>query len=275
MLNKQPLPYSRHVIPLFIMHLHEKNLQVSSIRNNLSAIAFTHKIHDYGDPTKSFKITKLLDALKMSTSCRKRLPITLPVLRRIVENCLHIAADKYENRLYKCIFLLMYHACLHVGEVTASQHCLMASQIKIKDENLCITFHSFRHSKNRSVKITIPRTHDKFCPVNAYQSYARIRGSAPGPTFLTKDHKAVRLNKIASVLLARATGSVKGIAYFTWAMGREWLIFQNVWRELEYFIVLWNDSQLRQHVRNCENIVRECCFQLHRCIFQYFCALAQ
>ena len=79
----------------------------------------------------------------------------------------------------------------------------------------------------------------------------------------------------ALLKLARATGSVKGIAYFTWAMGREWLIFQNVWRELEYFIVLWNDSQLRQRVRNCENIVRECCFQLHRCIFQYFCALAQ
>ena len=201
MLNEQPLPSSRHVIPLFIMHLHEKNLQVSSIRNYLSAIAFTHKIHDYGDPTKSFKITKLLDGLKkMSISCRKRLPITLPVLKRIVENCQHIAADKYENRLYKCIFLLMYHACLRVGEVTASQHCLMASQIKIKDENLCITFHSFKHSKNRSVKIKIPRTHDKFCPVNAYQSYARIRGSTPGPAFLTKDHKAMRRNKIASVL---------------------------------------------------------------------------
>ena len=78
-----------------------------------------------------------------------------------------------------------------------------------------------------------------------------------------------------TVIVARADRSVKGIAFFTWAMGREWLIFQNVWRELEYFIVLWNDSQLRQRVRNCENIVRECCFQLHRCIFQYFCALAQ
>ena len=56
MLNEQPLPSSRHVIPLFIMYLHEKNLQVSSIRNYLSAIAFTHKIHDYGIPQSHSKL---------------------------------------------------------------------------------------------------------------------------------------------------------------------------------------------------------------------------
>ena len=148
---KEPsLPASPFHINLFITHLHSKELKVSSIRSHLSAIAFTHKLHNMLDPTISFITTKLLDAIKKKSPIpNKRLPITHNVLKGLINNT-GLELSPYDTRLFNSLFfLLMYHACLRVSEVATARnnhHTLTCSNITITRRHITVRFTTYKHS---------------------------------------------------------------------------------------------------------------------------------
>ena len=203
-LGEHPVPASDHSVSLYIVHLNARQLQTSSIRNYLSAIAFVHKLHNMPDPTSSFLIQKLLDALKKGDPSKQtRHPITEKILHDIID-CIKIQFnDRYLRCMYTCIFMFMYHACMRVSEIAntkTSNHALQFDQVSLHNSTLYVKFKSYKHSRGMEATAKIKATQGKYCPVKIYRNYVRIRGSKIGNLFINPDGSTLNRSTVARVL---------------------------------------------------------------------------
>lgn len=104
------LPLSVNSVALFIA--------TATISTYISAISYVHKLKGYADPTKAFLILKLLSAIKSRSRSDIRLPITLPVLRLLVDALRQTSSSFYHSTLFTAMFLTAFYGFLRVGEIT-------------------------------------------------------------------------------------------------------------------------------------------------------------
>ena len=79
------LPISAPHLALFIAYLFDRNYAASTVNTYVSALSYSHKLFGLSDPTKTFFIVQMLKGYgKLGTSVDGRLPITLPILHKIL-----------------------------------------------------------------------------------------------------------------------------------------------------------------------------------------------
>ena len=147
------------------------------------------------DPTKAFIIMRLLaGAKKAKGSPPKKLALTLTILKKLILVLPKVVLGNYYYKLYHSLFLLMYFACLRIGEVVHSNHdnhCLNLESIFLSDltrtADMVIVLNSYKHSK-KPAKFLLPQGEDiRFCPKKALLDFLEVRQSAAGPLFLGKN----------------------------------------------------------------------------------------
>jgi len=80
------LPLSPALIALYVSHLYGQNYASSTIVTYLSAISYVHKLLNVSDPTASWLVEKIVSGAKKDRpQCDARLPITKPILERLVQ----------------------------------------------------------------------------------------------------------------------------------------------------------------------------------------------
>ena len=62
-LNECPLPAGENTILKYVAHLHKAGSAPSSIRSAVSVLAWKHKISALSDPTKGYRLMKVLKSL--------------------------------------------------------------------------------------------------------------------------------------------------------------------------------------------------------------------
>ena len=93
------------MVLLVIAHLYASGSAPASIVSTVSAVAYFHKINGFHDPSNCFMVSKLLaGARNLGTIPDVRLPVTLPVLSRLV-HALHTVFTSWHKRL---MLLLLY-----------------------------------------------------------------------------------------------------------------------------------------------------------------------
>ena len=207
-LKRPSLPASANTLALYTTHLHHTNLQSSTIRTHLSAIAFYHKINGFTSPTSSFLVTKLLTAYsKRDSTPKTRQPINHHLLTQMFEHLNMSNLNRYNKILYKAVFSLMYHAALRVSEVAPAAytlHHLHANQLTFKHHDgvtkLHIAFHSYKHNTNANTNIILPPKSHIICPVKAYRSYQKLRPRSSPLAFCNRDATPLNRRQIASQL---------------------------------------------------------------------------
>ena len=203
-LKSSPLPATSYHVSLFITHLHLKKLKCSSIRRYLSAIAFTHKLHGHIDSSDCFRIKKLLLALKKKTNrTGGRRAITKALLHKIISTPPTLNISRYYQKLFKCLFLIMYFACLRISEVATvrhSSHTVQSKNVRMINGMLCIRLDSYKHSNQQSSKILLQPTFDKLCPITAYRSFLKSRRNHSGPLFIMRRGKGISRDRVALTL---------------------------------------------------------------------------
>ena len=77
---------------LFIAYMYGNKYAPSTVRSYVSALGYSHKFLGLPDPTKAFFIIQILKGYgKIGSRLDSRLPITLPVLHRIIESSTRLA----------------------------------------------------------------------------------------------------------------------------------------------------------------------------------------
>ena len=148
---------------------------------------------------------------KIGKKLDSRLPITLPILHQITQAGITICSSQYTTLMLTATCSLAFFAFLRVGEITVSHgpldhHILLVNHVgRILDSDgqvtaLKVTFYDFKHQYNQSpFSITVSRQ-ASLCPVQSMVNYLEVRGSRPGPLFITSDGQSVRRSVFSNLL---------------------------------------------------------------------------
>lgn len=194
-----PIPPSH--LGLFIAYMFQHNYAPSTTNTYVSALGYCHRLAGFDDPTKVFWVLEMLKGYgKLGSRVDTRLPVTLPILRNILERTSSLCSSQYRSYLFRAMCTTAFFAFLRVGEITScprSTSVLHLNQVvQVVDNSgaitgLKITFRNFKHSYNQpGVSITLTRRPD-ICPVQILLHYFSQRGYSDGPLFRTIDGQAV------------------------------------------------------------------------------------
>ena len=187
------LPCSVAHIALFVAYLHHNGFAPKTISTYLSAVAYAHKIRNFQDPTDGFLIRKLVaGAYRLRPAYDLRLPITIPVLNKLIQSLVHTTASRYDYVLFRAMFLFAFESFARVGEITSNgsnaHRVIQFCDVKFLSagEGLLVevTFRHFKHNLSKHPhKISFGRGYACFSAIDAIQEYVRMRGSFSGPLF--------------------------------------------------------------------------------------------
>ena len=189
------LPISAPHLALFIAYLFDRNYAASTVNTYVSALSYSHKLFGLSDPTKTFFIVQMLKGYgKLGTSVDGRLPITLPILHKILASASEIFLSDYDRCLFRAMSSLAFYAFLRVGEMTVTSHVSnpplslsnIAKLVNVANQivSLKVTFLTYKHSYNQPPFSLIVKRQDNFCPVQFILEYLELRGNSHGPFFL-------------------------------------------------------------------------------------------
>ena len=191
---QSPKPNIGHVI-LFISHLFNKGLSAQTITTKMSAITYYFKLQSLPDPMSNFLVIKCLTGVrKLSPTLDQRLPITIPILEKLMALTFGNLKSHFHSLLVRTMFSLSFYAFLRPGEITKSPHNLSLDQISFSPSHISIKFLSFKHHSGRAVTIQIPKQPGPSCPVQSLSQYLQLRGNSPGPLFCYPNQDPVTYN---------------------------------------------------------------------------------
>ena len=200
------IPISSQMVALFVAHLFNLNHRAPTIRTHLSAIAYSHRIRDLPSPTDSFLIQKMLRGAEVQApGGDARLPVTLPVLKMLINVISTVANTYYERCLFAAICCTAFYAFLRSSEFCDTPHCLQLHQLYVEQDLsfMSITFLSYKHMRGNQpfiIKI-LAKDNVGLCPVRLMSQYLLARGGKAGPLFaqvdcspISRSHFTRRLN---------------------------------------------------------------------------------
>ena len=206
------LPLTIPSLALFISYLHARQLAPSTIKSYLSAIGYVHKMKGLCDPTKAFLITKLLTALGRQGSSDIRLPISQPVLHKLVGSLSHTNSSAFYRTLFSAMFLIAFYGFFRIGELAAKNASSGGAVVQYSNlrfltqqGSVCmikITITNFKHNTDHSpFDILIAREdHLPLCPVQAMVEFCKLRGAHAGPLFCHSDSSPITVGQFNAEL---------------------------------------------------------------------------
>ena len=105
------LPISPNTIALFIAYMFDKQYAPSTVSSYLSALGYSHKFLGFADPTKAFFVLQMLKGYhKQGSRLDSRLPITLPILHKILDSACKLAICRYHVCQFKGMCSTAFYA---------------------------------------------------------------------------------------------------------------------------------------------------------------------
>lgn len=188
-------PILPSLLACFIAYMFDKQYASSTIESYLSALAYYHKLSGFGDPTKVFFLGEIVKGCrKLSARVDNRLPISLPILSRIIQMSGKLFKSEFEVSQFCAMCTLAFYAFLRVGEITfsveskAKNILLMDNVHKLVNSKgevlgVRINFGDFKHNYNQHPISVIVNCQSVDCPVKYLLNYLSLRGSFGGYLF--------------------------------------------------------------------------------------------
>ena len=198
------LPVSVHNLALFIAYLAKSKYSASTVFTYISAIGYVHRLGSFPAPTQSPTVKRALKGYcKLDPSVADLgLPITLPLLERIVNAFSSTVLGDYHRKLMRAMCALAFFAALQVGEIMfrssqSSKNVIQLNQITFVASNnaetsaIKLTMRFFKHSNlTQPVEILLHKL-QPICPVTTIAEYLCVRGHLSGPLFCWPDSSPV------------------------------------------------------------------------------------
>ena len=127
-------------------------LQAVSI---ISAVGYFHKNNGFPDRTNNYIVGRLLaGARNLGSVTDVRLPVTLPILVRLVQAIPTVFSSHYRRIMLRAMMVLAFRAYLRVGEMvprsrSTTQGCLQLGDVYIASDLINVSFHHFKHSASQ------------------------------------------------------------------------------------------------------------------------------
>ena len=152
------LPVLPAKLALFVAYLFDRRYASSTVNTYVSALGYFHRLAGLRDPTKTFYIIEMLKGYgKIGYKLDSRLPITLPILVRIMKGLDIFCVSQYELFMFKAMYAMAFlHFFVLVKSVSkrdsVNSNLLQLDQVSKKHSgngnvvSLIITFASYKHN---------------------------------------------------------------------------------------------------------------------------------
>lgn len=209
--HSEIFPISHLHLAQFIAFNIQNGLKGSSIQTQVAGLSYLNKMMGFPSLADHFLVKKLLwSASKATYAHDKRCPITIPMLRRLLAALQINKASMFEQLAYRAMFLTSFFALLRVGEMAwtlqGSSNLLQFQDVKLMCINniatqITLNMKHHKHSKGAPLPITLYRSSDtEICPVAALSDYLNVRGSKPGPLFISEASLPIQSSQFARTL---------------------------------------------------------------------------
>lgn len=195
------VPLNVSQICLFVAFLQHEKFAPKTISTYLSALSFVHKMQGHTDPTSAFLVSKLVaGAYRLNNKLDVRLPLTVPILNRLLASLHWITTSVYDRFLFQAMYLLAFNAFARIGEVTvknSKSKVLQMSDIDIssvdgKPDSVAVTFRHYKHNLPSSpYTISFGHGPTTTSAVQALAEYIALRGEFTGPLFCLENKNPV------------------------------------------------------------------------------------
>ena len=194
-------------LALFVAHLFNSRYASSTVNTYVSVPGYFHRLTGLRDPTKNQK-----GYGKIGCKLDSRLPITLPILVRIMQGLDIFCVSQYELFMFKATCAMSFFAFLRIGEITVSKRdCVNGNLLQLDQVSrehsgkgnvvsLIITFPSYKHNYNQNLFPIALNRQPKACPVQAFLDYVSVRGTVHGPLFINHDGYPVLRSEFSKML---------------------------------------------------------------------------
>ena len=171
----------------------------STVNTYVSALSYCHKLLGFNDPSKVFYVSQILKGhSKVGFRLDTRLPITLPILDRLISVAPSLEGSNYQLSQFRAMCSMAFYAFLRIGEITSGskssanlplQPYQLTKLLSPAGELIAfkVTFGNFKHSYNQRPFCVIVSRQTHACPVDLLSKYLALRGLRPGAIFLSKD----------------------------------------------------------------------------------------
>lgn len=169
-LGHDTLPASPTTVVLYITQLAENDISVSTIIRNLTSISCAHKMSDQINPVKDDRVSRVMAGIRKTKGkpLKQAKAITWADLRKMVDKC----DPSMIGIRDAAILAIGWTAALRRSEIVA----LNLSDLEFCEEGIIVTI---RRSKTDQMgigkRIGIPRSRDKFCPVDKIKGWYERR----------------------------------------------------------------------------------------------------
>ena len=84
-------------------------------------LSYSHKLSGYPDPSKAFVVLQMLKGYgKLHARLDSRLPITIPILHKLLQSASLLPLSKYQILMFQAMCSTAFFGFLRVGEITFS-----------------------------------------------------------------------------------------------------------------------------------------------------------
>ena len=103
------LPVSPTILALFVAFLYDRQYAPPTVYTYVSALGYSHKLHGFPDPSKAFFIVQLLKGYgKVGLRLDSRLPLTLPILHRLIQAAAFVTNTLEQATLFQAMCSLAF-----------------------------------------------------------------------------------------------------------------------------------------------------------------------
>ena len=191
------LPVSVSMLLLFIANLHANGAAPASIVSTVSAVAYFHKMNGFPDPSHCFLVAKVLaGARNLGAVPDVRLPVTLPVLTRLVQALPRVISSHYKCLMLRAMMVLAFKAYLRVGEMvprskSAVSGCLHVADVFLSGDLMSVSFRRFKHSITQGPQFILVKGEcidgSPIYPACFMREFLQARGSVQATLFAFPD----------------------------------------------------------------------------------------
>ena len=210
-LGQRSVLVSPMLLLLFMAHLKAKGLTAGTISTYISATRYVCKMQGWDDPGNNFMVATALAGLNKTNRVPDvRLPITIPILAKLLTVTQRVISCEFEAKLFKAMFSLAFFAFLRIGEFTsrsASQPALLERSSIVFDQQNPLTgftliFKNYKHKKGgRPTLIQIhAQAEQHLCPVRMLSQYLALSPSKLGSLFQRADGSSISRAYFTSVM---------------------------------------------------------------------------
>ncbi|XP_071087974.1 uncharacterized protein [Haliotis cracherodii] len=192
----------------FIAHLSVTNHSPNTVKTYIAGISANHKFKGMEDCTNHFLVTKLITGMYKSRGRQDtRKPITLDLLKVVINNLTQVCSSSYEVCLFRAVYCIAFFGFFRVSELVQtkmSQPGCSINNVSISGEPEKATIHlphskGDQHGYGNSVGIE-PTPGKSPCPVAALKAYLKVRPSGPAQAFIHFDHSPLTRYQFQAVL---------------------------------------------------------------------------